>query len=191
MLFRKNLTVCSKPLTFGKDRDTRHRSESSDSSETRGSDGSTAARFLPRVFCSGSSLNVLFRKTATEMSGRGCHASEDPLSRERAETDRQRDRRRQVCVGSLRLHHNSLHAWPKRGLASRHSRKSASSSATFIRRLSTRRALCSGTKRLRWLGPRPYRPSGSIEARFFIKFLLNPRGPNHARVQAGRGETLK
>ena len=99
--------------------------------------------------------------------------------------------RRRVEFGSLRLHHNSLHAWPKRGLASRHSRKSASSSATFIRRLSTRRALCSGTKRLRWLGPRPYRPSGSIEARFFIKFLLNPRGPNHARVQAGRGETLK
>ena len=27
---------------------------------------------------------------------------------------------------------------------------------------------------------------GSIEARFFITFLLNPRGPNHARVQAGR-----
>ena len=57
----------------------------------------------------------------------------------------------------------------------------------FIRRLSTRRALCSGTKRLRWRGPRPCRPSGKIGARFFITFRLNPRGPNHARVQAGRG----
>src|ERR1700734_314945 len=110
MLFRKNLTVCAKPLTFEKNRDTRHRSESSDSSETRGSDGSTAARFLPRVFCSGSSLNVLFRKTATEMSGRGCHASEDPLSRERAETDRQRDRRREVAL-DLSLEAES---WPAR-----------------------------------------------------------------------------
>jgi|HubBroStandDraft_1064217.scaffolds.fasta_scaffold967269_1 hypothetical protein len=27
--------------------------------------------------------------------------------------------------------------------------------------------LCSATKRLRWRGPRPYRPRGSIEARFY------------------------
>jgi hypothetical protein len=69
MLFRKNLIVCSKPLTFEKDRAQEIdqnlliclRREGAVVPEVRAS-----FRWYVR-FCSGSSLNVLFRKTATEM----------------------------------------------------------------------------------------------------------------------------
>src|ERR1700685_3197488 len=100
MLFRKNPTVCSKPLTFEKDRDTRNRSESSDSSETAGErwfHGCTLPSAGTCIF-----LQRKLTEHALQKDGNGDGPAagvmrQTILSRERAETDRQRDRRREVC----------------------------------------------------------------------------------------------